>query len=84
MRDEYDFSKGKRGPVIPHDPDKVRINICLDPDIIEYFKKQAHKACGGDFRTMINNALREHIKTEKEPPNENKLHRLNEDELRIA
>ncbi len=82
MRDEYDFSKGKRGPIIPHDPDKVRINICLD--LIDYFKKQAHKACGGDFRTMINNALREQMKTEKKSLNENKLHRLNEDELQIA
>ena len=36
MRDEYDFSKGKRGPVIPTDPNKIRITIRLDADIIDY------------------------------------------------
>ena len=38
MRDECDFSKGKRGPVIPRDPSKVRITIRLDADIVDYFK----------------------------------------------
>jgi len=46
MRDEYDFSKGKRGPVIPRDPSKVRITIRLDADIVDYFKSQVHKAGG--------------------------------------
>ncbi len=55
MRDEYDFSKGRRGPIIPRDPDKVGVTIFLDTDIIDYFKKQVHKAGGGDFR-MINHA----------------------------
>ena len=27
MKKEYDFSKGKRGPVIPPDPNKVRITM---------------------------------------------------------
>jgi uncharacterized protein (DUF4415 family) len=44
MRDEYDFSKGKRGLVIPPDPSKVRITIRLDADIVDYFKSQVHKA----------------------------------------
>jgi len=39
MRDEYNFSKGKRGAVIPPDPNKVRITIRLDADIISYFKE---------------------------------------------
>ena len=33
-----DFSKGKRGPVVPSDPNKTRITIRLDTDILEYFK----------------------------------------------
>ncbi len=37
-QDECDFSKGKRGPVIPRDPSKVRITIRLDADIVDYFK----------------------------------------------
>ena len=43
MRDEYDFSKGKRGAVIPPDPNKVRITIRLDADIVGYFKEQVHR-----------------------------------------
>ena len=38
MKDEYDFSNGKRGPVIPRDPNKVRITIRLDAAIVDYFK----------------------------------------------
>ena len=33
-----DFSNGKRGSVIPSDPNKVRIIIRLDADIINHFK----------------------------------------------
>ena len=55
-----DFSKGKRGPVINPDPNKVRITIRLDADIIEHFKKIVHKSGGGNYQTLINDALREH------------------------
>ncbi|MEN8206430.1 MAG: BrnA antitoxin family protein [Pseudomonadota bacterium] len=57
-----DFSKGKRGPVINPDPHKVRITIRLDADIIEHFKKIVHKSGGGNYQTLINDALREQIK----------------------
>ena len=53
MRKEYNFSKGKRGPVIQPDPNKVRITIRLDADIVDYFKEQVHKAGGGNYQTMI-------------------------------
>ena len=56
-----DFSKGKRGPIVKPDPNKVRITIRLDADIIEYFKKVVHEAGGGNYQTLINEALREHI-----------------------
>ncbi len=58
-----DFSKGKRGSVIKSDPNKVRITIRLDGDIIEHFKQQVHAAGGGNYQTLINNALRDYIKT---------------------
>ena len=35
MRDEYNFSNGKRGLVIPRDPNKVRITIRLDTEAIK-------------------------------------------------
>jgi len=58
-----DFSKGKRGAVLKPDPNKVRITIRLDGDIIEHFKQQVHTAGGGNYQTLMNEALRDHIKT---------------------
>ena len=56
-----DFSKGKRGPVVKSDPNKVRITIRLDADIIEHYKNIVHDAGGGNYQTLINDALRDHI-----------------------
>jgi len=84
MRDEYDFSKGRRGPVIPPDPNKIRITIRLDADIIDYFKGQVQKAGGGNYQTMINNTLREYLNKSLEPLNENTLRRVIREELRAT
>jgi uncharacterized protein (DUF4415 family) len=56
MRKQYDFSKGKRGPVIAS-PGKTRITIMLDDDIIEHFRSEAETR-GTGYQTMINAALR--------------------------
>ena len=56
-----DFSKGKRGAVIKPEPNKVRITIRLDGDIIEHFKQQVNNAGGGNYQTLINEALHKHI-----------------------
>ncbi|MCG6891352.1 MAG: BrnA antitoxin family protein, partial [Gammaproteobacteria bacterium] len=56
-----DFSKGKRGAIVRPDPNKVRITIRLDADIIEHFKNIVLGAGGGNYQTLINDALREHI-----------------------
>lgn len=68
MRDEYDFSKGKRGAVIAS-PGKTRITIMLDDDIIEAFRAKAEDA-GAGYQTLINAALREVLATanDKEKP----------------
>jgi uncharacterized protein (DUF4415 family) len=63
MRKEYDFSKGKRGAVIPS-PGKTRITIMLDDDVIEYFRAKA-EAQGAGYQTMINAALREALAATK-------------------
>jgi uncharacterized protein (DUF4415 family) len=57
-----DFSKGKRGPVVKSNPKKVRVTIRLDADIIEHFKKLVHETGGGNYQTLINDALREYLK----------------------
>jgi uncharacterized protein (DUF4415 family) len=56
MRKEYDFSKGKRGTVVPS-AGKTRITIMLDDDVIEHFREAA-EALGTGYQTMINSALR--------------------------
>jgi len=57
-----DFSKGKRGAVVKAGPNKERITIRLDADIIEHFKRLVHEAGGGNYQTLMNDALREHIR----------------------
>jgi vacuolar-type H+-ATPase subunit E/Vma4 len=61
MKKEYDFSKGKRGAIEPIPANKKRITIRLDSEIIEWFRYQVETRGGGNYQTMINNALREYI-----------------------
>jgi len=61
MKREYDLSKGKRGPVIPLPAEKVRITIRLDRDIVDHFRELVRKAHRGNYQTLINDALREHM-----------------------
>ena len=63
MRDEYDFSKAKRGAVIPS-PGKTRITIMLDDDVIEHFRAQA-EAEGVGYQTLINALLRKAVVSTK-------------------
>jgi hypothetical protein len=62
MKLEYDFSKGKRGPVVPPEPGKSRITIRLDNEILDHFRKRVHAMGGGNYQTLINDALREYIR----------------------
>lgn len=64
MNKPYDFSKGKRGPVIAS-PGKTRITIMLDNEVIEAFRARA-EANGIGYQTAINEALRAAISLE--PP----------------
>jgi uncharacterized protein (DUF4415 family) len=62
MKREYDLSKGKRGPVIPMPAEKVRITIRLDRDVVDYFRDKVRGAHRGNYQTLINDALQEHMK----------------------
>ncbi len=66
MKKEYDFSKGRRGAVLPVSPGKSRITIRIDDDVLEWFRKQVQKAGGGSYQALINRALRDHIEGEAE------------------
>jgi uncharacterized protein (DUF4415 family) len=83
MRKEYDFSRAKRGPVVPVPPGKTRITIRLDEDLIQWFKDQVHAAGGGNYQTLINAALREYRDRKREPLEET-LRRVIREELRVG
>jgi uncharacterized protein (DUF4415 family) len=61
MKDEYDFTQAKRGAVNPPPPGKRRITIRLDDEVIEWFRQRVEIQGGGNYQTMINQALREYI-----------------------
>ncbi len=81
MKKEYAFSKGKRGSVIPRDPNKIRITIRLDADIVTHFKDQVHEAGGGNYQTLINDALREAISKDRKSLDEPTLRKVLREEL---
>jgi uncharacterized protein (DUF4415 family) len=83
MRKEYDFSKAKRGPAVATPKGKARITIRLDEKVLDWFKAQVDAAGGGNYQTLINAALVDHIKREVEPL-ERMLRRVLREELRKA
>ena len=84
MKDNYDFSKGKRGRVVaesPPEPGKVRITIRLDEDLIDYFGAIADRSGGkAGYQTLINSALREYVEG-KNPKWEETLRRIIREEI---
>jgi len=72
MKAEYDFSKGKRGAVIPHlaklqdesPKGKVRITTYLDSDILEQLKARGEAENKG-YQTVLNELLRKQLEPEK-------------------
>ena len=81
MKREYDFSKGKRGPVVAVPPGKTRLTIRLDTDIVDWFRNQVEKAGGGNYQSLMNLALRDFVSRSHEPL-ENTLRRVIREELR--
>ena len=67
MKKEYDFSKGKRGAVVPAPKGKTRITIRIDDDILDWFRNQVEESGGGNYQTLINHALRVYMMSQQEP-----------------
>jgi uncharacterized protein (DUF4415 family) len=80
MKKEYDFSKGKRGAIVPVPKGKTRITIRIDDDILEWFRGEVEAAGGGSYQTLINDALREYLKQQQQPL-EDLLRRVVREEL---
>jgi len=81
MKAKYDFSKGKRGAVLTQGGNKVRITIRLDRDIIDWFRSKVEEQGGGNYQSMLNEALRKHIE-HQEQSLEEVLRRVVREELR--
>ncbi len=47
---------------MPATPGKTRITIRLDNDVIEHFQDIIDRAGGGNYQSLINNALCEYIR----------------------
>jgi uncharacterized protein (DUF4415 family) len=79
MNKEYNFRKGKRGPVIKTPKGKTRITIRIDDDVLEWFRQQVHDAGGGNYQTLINMALREYVSSRRESLEETLRHVIREE-----
>jgi uncharacterized protein (DUF4415 family) len=82
MRKEYDFSRGKRGPVIPS-PGKTRITIMIDDDIIEAFRAKA-EAAGRGYQTLMNEVLRAALAGDDQPVTARVLRKILREELQTS
>jgi len=82
MKENYDFSRGKRGAVITA-PGKTRITIHIDNDVLDAFRKKAG-AEGKGYQTLINDMLKRSIREQAEPVTEELLRRVIREELQAA
>ena len=58
---DIDFSRAKRGPVLKPEPGKTKISIRLDNAVLDHFRDLVERAGGGNYQTLINDALVEHV-----------------------
>ena len=58
---DIDFSRSRRGAVVRPEPGKTKISIRLDNAVIEFFRSTVERAGGGNYQTLINDALLAHI-----------------------
>lgn len=79
MRREYDFSKGRRGAVVPQ-KGKTRISIFIDNAVLAKFRARAEKA-GTGYQTMMNEALREYLSRSGRPLTEETLRNVLREEM---
>ena len=62
MKDEYDFSKGKRGALLSSEG-KTLLHIYIDDEVMKSIKAGAEKANVG-YQTFVNEFLKSHLRQE--------------------
>jgi uncharacterized protein (DUF4415 family) len=83
MKAKSDFSNGRPGAVLPPSGNKVSITISLDRDIVDRFRSKVEEQGGGNYQSILNDALRKHMEQEKQPLEE-VLRRVVREELRTS
>jgi uncharacterized protein (DUF4415 family) len=79
MKKVYDFSKGKRGAVVPA-TGKTRITIYMDDAILSQFKAQSEKS-GKGYQTLINEALKAYLGFTAQPVTQELVRKIVREEL---
>jgi uncharacterized protein (DUF4415 family) len=80
MKKEYDFSRGRRGAVIPQ-TGKTRITIYIDDVVLREFRERADDL-GRGYQTLMNEALREYLRKSRRMLDAPTLRRILREELR--
>ena len=83
MKANYDFNKARRGAVVPVAGKKVRITIRLDRDILDWFRSKVDEQGGGNYQTMLNDALRAYTEQQSQSV-EKLLRRIVREEIKKA
>ncbi|MBL8199481.1 MAG: BrnA antitoxin family protein [Chromatiales bacterium] len=79
MKAEYNFSKGKRGAVIPQ-KGKTRISIFIDNSVLDAFRARAEKS-GSGYQTLMNDALRKYLAEADQPVTAKVLRQILREEI---
>ncbi len=81
MKKEYDFSKAKRGAVVPA-TGKTRITLYLDNEVLDHFRALSEKT-GRGYQTLINEALSAHVGLTDQPLTPEAVRRIVREELAL-
>ena len=82
MKQNYDFSTGKRGTVV-ESTGKTRITLFLDDDILAAFRERAAQS-GKGYQTLINETLRANLTPESAPLTVEVFRKILHEELHAA
>jgi hypothetical protein len=52
--------------VLPAVAGKTRITIRIDTDVLDWFRQQVNLSAGGNYQTLMNEALRHHMEARQE------------------
>jgi hypothetical protein len=59
---------------------KTRITIRIDTDLLDWFRQEVNRVGGGNYQTLMNDALRDHVEAKREKLEET-LRRVVREEL---